>query len=472
MNTMSLSCKKYFVSNRGYGILKSELTEDETNDIKNKMTVKPNTFGYSENVEEFPLYLESSKKIYVPKAWGVSMYGDPDEINVSKGDEICCKFKGTLREFQHKPVNAFLEKCYNEVAKNGFTGGILQLPPGWGKTVMALYIASKLKRKTLVIVHKEFLLKQWKDRINQYLEDVTIGIIKGKELKIDADIVLGSLQSISMKDYDNKIFKSFGLVILDECHHLGAQVFSQALQKINVTYSLGLSATVNRKDGLSKVFKWYLGDIIYKAKNEETSEVVVELKNYNGVDMNYCNECKMYNNKPNISRMLNNICECVERTDMIIDDIVKQYMSTKRNILVLSDRRNHLIEMKNKLNNRNILDVGCYIGGMKEHELQKSEEKRILLGTYNMISEGFDLPKLNTLILASPKSDIEQSIGRIQRQLACDREYNPLVIDVIDTFSVFKNQSKKRQDFYKKRKYKIIGEVEKINTQIIEECLL
>ena len=452
---------KCFVSERGYGILKSEMDSKELIHLKKELSVKPKTFGYGPNdgKDEFYVFLESSKKIYVPKMWGVFNYGKPHVVNLKKGDDIRCSFKGNLRKFQESPVKSFMKEC-KKVEDQGFAGGILHLPPGWGKTVMALYILCQLGTKTLVIVHKDFLLKQWKDRINEYVDNVSIGIIRGKELDIEGkDIVIGSLQSISMKPYDSKIFSSFGFVIMDECHHLGANVFSQALQKVNFQYSLGLSATVNRKDGLTKVFKWYLGDILYKGKNDNRNgDVEVELICIDSVDNKYCEEHQLYNSKPNVSKMINNICDYDERTLVISNKIAELYNSTEREIIVLSDRRNHLKEIKKKLTEMyNIEDVGYYVGGMKEHDLKKSESNRVILGTYNMISEGFDLPKLNTLILASPKSDIEQSIGRIQRQLACERKYVPMVIDIVDDFSVFSNQFIKRMKFYKKNGYKVEG---------------
>ena len=473
---------KYFVSGRGYGICKSCLEKEEEDEIRRELTVKPNTFGYSDSSnDEFNVYLESSKKIYVPKWWGIKRFGIPDMIKVQEGDSISCEFTGKLRTIQEKPVSKFLESCKN-ASKQGFGGGILQLPPGWGKTVMALYIVSTLKKKTLVIVHKDFLLKQWKDRIEQYVKDAKIGIIRGKELDIDdKDIVIGSLQSISMKNYSEEVFKSFGLVVIDECHHLGASVFSQALRKVNFIYSLGLSATVNRKDGLTKVFKWYIGDILYKAKNENKGEVEVHVIDYNEEDKEYNEECTLYNNKPNVSRMLNNICDYRPRTYVIVEEIIKLYNTSEREMIILSDRRNHLIEISNMLKENSVIDFGFYVGGMKDDELRRSESKRIILGTYNMVSEGFDLPKLNTLILASPKSDIEQSIGRIQRQLVCDRKYIPLVLDIVDNFSVFTNQYKKRLKFYNKFGYKIVkdGEIfndvkNKCEKDIYEngECLL
>ena len=100
--------------------------------------------------------------------------------------------------------------------------------------------------------------------------------------------------------------------------------------------------------------------------------------------------------------------------------------------------------------------AGQYVGGLKPSELRDSQEKDIILGTFSMASEGMDIPKLNTVILASPKSDVEQSIGRIFRQKASVRKFHPLIIDLQDKFSLFRNQCLKRLKLYHKSKYRII----------------
>ena len=99
---------------------------------------------------------------------------------------------------------------------------------------------------------------------------------------------------------------------------------------------------------------------------------------------------------------------------------------------------------------------------MKPQELRKSQEKDILLATFSMASEGMDIPELDTVILASPKSDVEQSVGRIFRKKACDRTFHPLVIDMHDTFSMFGNQSKKRVVFYHKMNFTIFRNGEEV----------
>jgi superfamily II DNA or RNA helicase len=159
-------------------------------------------------------------------------------------------------------------------------GGLLCLGCGSGKTVMALYIASCLKVKTLVIVHKSFLLNQWKERAAEFT-DAKIGIIQQDKVDIeDKQIVIGMLQSISKDKYSSDIFKDFGLVIFDEAHHAPSQYFSKALPIIACKKTLALSATPNRADKLEKILFWYFGDIMYKAPAEAINNLVVKSYKY------------------------------------------------------------------------------------------------------------------------------------------------------------------------------------------------
>ena len=450
---------KTFLSHRGYGILKSEFNYKDLNKIKDELTVSPktmNTFGNS-NPIRYNIYTESTKKLYIPKNYGLQKFGLPDVNKLLEGVDIDLKFNGELRENQVKPVERFLEAAKDPVKM----GGLINLFCGGGKTCMSLYIISKLKKKTLVIVHKDFLLKQWKERIEQFLPDASIGLLKAKVIDIeDKDIVMASLQSLSMKEYDKGTFDEFGFVIIDEVHHIGSEVFSRALFKTNFKYSLGLSATMTRKDGLSKVFKWHLGDIVYRNTKKKVEDVNVECHEYYNNTPSYSQEVVLpFNNKPNMARMINNICEFDNRTDYIVNIVKKIKTKEKnRNILLLSDRREHLKELKRKIDEIELDNSKCgyYVGGMKDSELKYTEDNcDIILATFSMAAEGLDLPKLDSVILCSPKSSIEQSVGRILRKKKEDRTYIPLIVDIIDSFSMFINQSKKRIKYYKKCDYNI-----------------
>ena len=300
-------------------------------------------------------------------------------------------------------------------------------------------------------------MNQWYDRIKQFLPSARIGKIQQNTIDIEnKDIVLAMVQSISMKEYDPETFDDFGLSVFDECHHLGAEIFSKSLLNVNSNYMLGLSATPKRKDGLSKVFEWFIGPMVYCKKENKEENVLVELYDYYVEDPKYSKEVYNVANNICIPIMINNICAFIPRINLIID-LLKENVKEKRNILILSDRREHLKTIFNIVNEKNIGSIGYYVGGMKPADLRESQKKQIILGTFSMASEGMDIPKLNTVILASPKSDIIQSVGRILRQKKEDRKHIPKIIDICDAFSTFKKQSLKRIAYYKKCKYNIIN---------------
>ena len=196
---------------KGYTIKKETLSKKQLNELKKNMTVKPFVNqDYGLPPDPFPIYLENKKKIYIPKYYGCVTYGHPDSVKLENGEEIKIEFNGGLRENQIPVVKTFMDSIGEEDYKKQSNGGIISVGCGFGKTVLALYLATQLKRKTLVIVHKTFLLNQWKERIIQYIPNARIGQIQASKIDVeDKDIVIGMLQSISMKDYDTDIFSDF-----------------------------------------------------------------------------------------------------------------------------------------------------------------------------------------------------------------------------------------------------------------------
>ena len=262
------------LSKNGYKIIKRDYDSKIIKDVKDELSVKPyNSFNKSQmnsDSGKFSVFLESPKKLYLPRFYGLKKFGKPTLDEMEVGDDINLSFNGDLREEQ-KPIEEIYLKNAHEKG-----GGIISIRCGGGKTVLALHIISVLKKKTVVVVHKDFLMTQWRDRIMEFLPEAKIGKIQQDTVDIeDKDVVLAMVQSLSMKEYDEGTFDTFGLAVFDECHHLGAEVFSKSMGKVASKYMLGLSATPKRKDGLSKVFEWYMGDIVYlqKKKNEDYAEV-------------------------------------------------------------------------------------------------------------------------------------------------------------------------------------------------------
>ena len=450
MSMPSIKHAKTYIGKRGYIIRKKFLTDKEITDIRNDLTVKPFSSGdYGKAEESFKIYLENESKFYMPKSYGIEKFGQPDQNVLPPGKDIDISFSLQLKEEQKIPaehtINAYKEKG----------GGILSLPCGFGKTILALYFISVLKKKTIVVVHKEFLMNQWIERIQFALPMAKIGILQGDKCEIaNSDIIIAMLQTLSMKEFPIDTFDDIGHVIIDECHRIPSRVFSKALLKINSPYMLGLSATPNRKDGLTKILKWNIGDIIFSVKSNEKNIVKVERYLLDSTDEKYNVEVMSYRGQVQMPTMVNNIAYCHERTRLIMEKVVHEVkIHDSRQFLILSDRKQHLEDMFKIANQLGVSSIGYYVGGMKKDKLKDSESCRILLGTYPMANEGLDIPSLNALVLSTPKSDIIQSIGRICRMK--HENIQPLIIDMVDKFSIFENQARKRFAVYKKKKYEI-----------------
>ena len=141
------------------------------------------------------------------------------------------------------------------------------------------------------------------------------------------------------------------------------------------------------------------------------------------------------------------------RSELIIKIIISELaLNPLQQIMILAHNKNLLTYLYKAIEHRSIATVGYYVGGMKQKDLKISESKQIVIATYSMASEGLDIKTLTTLILATPKTDVEQAVGRIMRV----KHQNPLIIDIIDTHSIFRNQWTKRKTFYQKNNYKIM----------------
>lgn len=468
-NTTTTTLPNY-IGPKGYTILKSNLSPRDEAAIKKELTIKPFSmpiggaggaagakrtqammmFGGGAQVT-FPVYRESAKKLYVPQYYGKEKFGNTVEVKIPPGNDIALEFQGALREYQ-APV---IQKAITYFHAEPSTAGLLELPCAWGKTGGSLYLVAALAKKTLVIVHKEFLMNQWIERIAQFLPAARVGKIQGPTIDIEnKDIVLCMLQSLSMKEYPADMFDSFGFTIIDEVHHISSQTFSCALFKIVTRYMLGLSATLNRKDGTTNVIKMFLGNVIFKGKREEQHNVCVRGYHYRVEDPEF-NEMKYdARGNPMYSSMITKLCDYNRRSEYILAILASIYAENPaQQIMILAHNKSLLEYLHHAIAHRRICegDVGYYVGGMKEAALKESEKRKVIIATYSMAAEALDIKTLTTLIMATPKTDIEQAVGRILR----DKHASPLVVDIVDTHAIFLNQWRKRKAFYKKNKYTI-----------------
>jgi superfamily II DNA or RNA helicase len=309
-----------YIGQKGYTVLKSEIPIKTQLFIKDQLMFKPFTPGSPvNNSVSFPCYRESSNKLYLPRYFGEELFGVPKLNKLPSGEPINLTFNGTMRDYQ-QPV---IRKCLDHLTNLSHACALLELYCAWGKTSAALYMICELGLKVVIIVHKEFLMNQWIERIQQFIPSAKIGKIQGNMIDIDGkDIVLCMLQSLVLKNYPQDLFNSFGLTIIDEVHHISSETFSNALFKVVTKYMIGLSATMERKDGTTKAFKMFLGDVLHKAERKTTFEVEIRGLMYKTNDDEYNDTILTWDGKPQISSMISKVCQYSLRTEFVINTLV------------------------------------------------------------------------------------------------------------------------------------------------------
>ena len=451
---------KIILCKEGYLVPKIEKYSNIIEKIKKELTVTPfQPCNFVKKEVSFPVYQENESFISIPKYYGIKKLGLPEVNKEIIGDSINISFKGELRPLQKDIVSQIIP----HLQKND--GGVLCLPCAAGKTVLSLYLASIFKVKTLVIVHKTFLLNQWKERAEMFT-DAKIGIIQQNKVEVDGkDIVIGMLQSIAKEKYDSDIFRDFGLVIFDEAHHAPSQYFSKALPLIATKLTIGLSATPKRSDKLEKILYWYFGDIMYKSEVEENKRVLVNIVNYD-LDHPKFREYKLYTGDVNRPKTINSLVTIGRRNKYIVDNLEEVLMEEGRKIIILSDRIEHLQILKDRLDQREITTTAFYIGGMKQKALKEAELAQVIFASYGMAAEALDIPDLNTLFMVTSRKEVEQAVGRILRKI--NPNIRPLVYDYTDQLPSFIRQNKSRRKLYIKMGFEIKN-INVSNNEIVNE---
>ncbi|CAM9208041.1 unnamed protein product, partial [Pylaiella littoralis] len=330
-------------------------------------------------------------------------------------------------------------------------GGVMCLFCGFGKTTCSLHVSCHFKKKTIILVHTTALLEQWKVRIEQFVENASVGVLRSDVVDVRGRThVIALMQSVSRRTYPRELLDTFGLMIVDEAHHVCAAQLSRCVSKVGCKLRLGLSATPERKDGMTKFLFDSIGPICARVERTRETIHVDRVRVTNGPSETVF----MHRNgkqSPNIAKMINNLCDTKDsrgkfRTDLIVKAVMTAH-AEGRHVLVLSDRRDHLKNIGRLLEERGVA-VGFMIGGIKPTEIAAVSVRRVIMATYAYCSEGLDIPSLDTCVFATPRSDIVQCCGRILRRHPSKQV--PRIIDFVDNCPVFAGQGRKRAVYYKK----------------------
>ena len=444
---------KTILDERGYGILKTEINPETLKKHKKALCFKPVVLQGYDFAPPKPvcMYRESPKRIWMPKFYGIQHFGPPTQSNERLGEKIDSEFNGSLKPEQLKIINNVLPV----IKDTG--GGILCLPTGFGKTVCAIYIACQLGVKTLWITHKTNLMEQTKERFETFTNE-TVGTIQQNTIDTNHPFVMGMLQSISMRDYPPELFQQFGLVIFDEAHHVPSQVFSRCLWKVTSRYTLGLSATLERKDKLTDIAKISIGPILATVETQLKIPIVRRVRaqyDEDNLKIEHLNKA----GKPDTAKLLNDTINDAKRNSIIIKEVESAY-NEGRSILVLSDRVAHCEELYGRIR-YNIPSreegeehVGLYIGSRKKEQLALANYCPIIVATYNMCAEGYDNSNINTVVLSTSKRDIRQAAGRVLG-LRSGGGFRPLIIDIADSWGAALNQAYARSRWYQENGFEV-----------------
>ncbi len=323
-------------------------------------------------------------------------------------------FGGVLKPFQQTAVNIMMSKDF----------GTLSAPTGSGKTVMALYMVAMRRQPTLVVVHTKDLALQWVDRIHTFLgiQKDQIGLIGGGQKSMGKVVTVALVQSL-YKCAD-EVAPRIGHLIVDECHRAPSRTFTEAVTAFDCKFMLGLSATPWRRDQLSRLIFWHLGDIHHEvSKSHLVADghiLDVEIMVRNTAFKPYYDPVNEY------SKMLSELTSDDERNRLIASDVAKEAQSENRGgiCLLLSDRKKHCETLQAILKHKYHVNAHMITGDLSTAQRQEVIQKlnqgevRILIATGQLIGEGFDHPGLCTLFLATPvrfSGRVLQYLGRVLR---------------------------------------------------------
>ena len=448
---------------------KKELT------FKNPDYIKKQRMGFwvGKTPKTISLYDYYEDNIYLP----IGCFEDIWNLHPRKEDYTDYTITNTTNIKSNIKLRDYQKPCIDALKK--YVNGIFVLPPGLGKTQIGLECAATLKQKTLWMTHTKDLLNQARERCEDNLNCTTSEITDGK-CDTAGDIVFATVQTlVNIIDHNEIKQNEFGLVIVDEVHHLSTnaesvKMFEKCVNYFNARYKLGLTATLHRADGLQNTTTKILGNVIYEIKKSEDKKTLVGYyENQPIITMpieqfqvpaqihmlkttyNVANE-NVFDTSGRIifSSLISSLATDSDRNKLILDLINK----TKGYTIVISERTSQLEYLGNMTEN------SIYINGKtpkktREKKIEEFREgkHRVLFATYSLVAEGLDIPILENLVMASPVKDerlVVQAIGRCQRPSDGKKIAN--VYDLVDDVSILDKFTRKRKSVYKKEGWDIL----------------
>lgn len=353
-------------------------------------------------------------------------------------------FNGQLKSFQRTAVDAMLERDF----------GTLSSATGSGKTVMALYIIARRKQPALIIVHTKELAFQWIERISVFLKipPEDIGMIGDGKKHVGNKITVALVQSLHK--CADEVTQHIGFLVVDECHRCPSRTFTEAVSCFDSRYMLGLTATPWRRDNLSKLIFWHMGDVHHEVNKKHliesgevlTAEVIVRKTEFR----------TSFDPVSEYSKMLSELTANDARNHLIAMDVALEAGRNKGTCLVLSDRKKHCATLQALLKYRHKMSSELLTGELSKIQRQQVVERlnngqiKVLIATGQLIGEGFDCRNLSLLFLTTPikfSGRVLQYLGRILRPAPGKKKAS--VYDYVDVnIDVLAKAATARQNAY------------------------
>lgn len=330
---------------------------------------------------------------------------------------------------------------------------IAEAPTGWGKSWLGCALAIHLAQPTLIIIPKSDLVESWKKNLIKVMgvSPDDIGIVQGAKVNYRGKrFVIALVQSIIRPDkFEDDFYNSFGFVLWDEVHRMGAPSFAESCMLFPARHRLGLSATTYRGDGKMPIVQAHIGEVMVKGTAVPMHPDILVVKTGYDIPSIGKDGRKLIYSAGRLASVYGDMGSNHERNKHIIDFAVAAHKKGRGGVVLMSD----LIEKHLKILHRALLnsgipadDIGYYKGGMTPASLQSNAQKRIILTTFSMCKEGTDFPQWDTLVLCTPHSDVQQAIGRVMRKK--EGKLTPVILDLVDNSRLLAGYARNRLKSY------------------------
>lgn len=434
---------------------RNELSKPVIGFIKEKLNIFNKEYGMKKHLGKsvfgieryFHLIEEVDDRVILPRGFLAQLTQFLDDKNMAykvkqtemSFEKISFSNLVTLKDEQKQAVSQMLTHA----------NGILVAPPGSGKTVMALEIITRLKLPTLILVHRNQLLHQWVERIEQFLgiPKAHIGVISGVKKKLGTQITVASLQSLARYKNREQLQSKFGVVIVDECHHIPAKTYRETIRSFNSKYCYGLTATHERKHDQHIIAELCIGPVIAEMKMQSVNESrrfdIQLIPSLLELPFRYKND--------HYEVLAKTVSYDTARNRLIVD-AVSSHLTHNRKILILTERKEHIEILALYLRDADEIITLSGDDSARQRKLKHDQivagNFKVLIATGQLFGEGLDIAGFDVLVLAFPISfegKLKQYIGRLRGD---GLKY---VIDIRDEKVAFlERQFKKRQRLYKK----------------------